>query len=109
VRTSEPLKRFEDAHYGQVACMDSLNDEIFCTGGDDGFLNFWSLRMNKLMMRSSVNSTNQGDRINHIKFVHKTNKGGGLMLIGHEDKLTVMSPMDDFKNRLQFSAPVQNE
>jgi len=62
--------------------------------------------MNKLFMRTSI-SQNQ-DRINHIKLVHGNSKGGGLMLIGHEDRLTVMSPIDDFKNRITYSIPSQN-
>jgi len=45
----ESLKLFTDVSYGKVTALEKFNEEIFASAAEDGMVNIWNTRMNKLI------------------------------------------------------------
>ena len=92
VRQSErdsTVKVFQDMHNDRVNALERLNQEVFCSTSNDGTVNIWNLKMNKLMKNVPVCTSS---RVTAVKFLKQR-----YMLVAHENKLTLMDVINDFK------------
>lgn len=85
------MKLFKDVHQGRVTAVERFDSNIFATASEDGVVNVWNLKMNKLMTNIKISDD---DRVGAFKFYKNR-----FLIAAHENNLTALNLQDNFMTR----------
>mmetsp|Transcript_31679 Transcript_31679/g.48483 ORF Transcript_31679/g.48483 Transcript_31679/m.48483 type:complete len:192 (+) Transcript_31679:7734-8309(+) len=103
---------FKDVHYDTVTSLEKLNEHVFVSASDDGFINLWDLRKASLYKQLKAGNN---ERVSSIKIVggpsrsnysstysHQSTPQFRSLFIAHSNKVSILSEADNFMHRRTF-------